>query len=29
MQSIMGVIENKWGKSLKGLEKAEIAAGAL
>ena len=25
MQSIMGVIENKWGKSLKGIEKAEIA----
>ena len=29
MQSIMGVIENKWGKSLKGLEKAEIATGAV
>ena len=29
MQSIVGVIENKWGKSLKGIEKAEVATGAV
>ena len=29
MQSIMGVIENKWGKSLKGIEKAEVATAAV